>query len=259
MKRVSKTIFPFIFLFLCIPVTAQPKSYTTANAHSHNDYLNPSPFYTAFKYGFGSIEADVFPGDMILYVAHQKNQVKPELTLQNLYVNPIRDEFASGRMRNLKLLIDIKENYKVTLPLLIKELEPLRKYLFTLEKPNYLTIIISGNRPPPAEYNNYPSFIFFDADMKLPHTDNEWRRVALVSLSFSRISAWKADAALSQKDRKALRAIIDSAHAAGKPIRFWAAPDTKTSWKWQMKLGVDLIGTDKIMELGNFLGKKNTR
>jgi alkaline phosphatase len=46
-------------------------------------------------------------------------------------------------------------------------------------------------------------------------------------------------------------------HTAGKPLHFWAAPDTKSSWKWQKKLQVDLIGTDKINELGMFLRKEN--
>ncbi|MFN2441022.1 MAG: hypothetical protein ABR503_17615 [Chitinophagaceae bacterium] len=36
-------------------------------------------------------------------------------------------------------------------------------------------------------------------------------------------------------------------------MRFWAAPDNEASWKMQMKLGVNLIGTDKIDDLANFL------
>jgi alkaline phosphatase len=47
--------------------------------------------------------------------------------------------------------------------------------------------------------------------------------------------------------------MIDSVHSAGKPFRFWAAPDTKTSWKLQKKLNADLIGTDRIDALANFL------
>ena len=257
MKYISKAIFTLVFFFLCLSATPQLKSYTPANAHSHNDYLNETPFYLAFNNGFGSIEADVFPVDGILYVAHEKKRIQLQNTLRKLYVDPLLNEYSSGRVRKLILLIDIKDNYKVSLPLLIKELEPLRPYLSVLGKPNYLTIVVSGNRPTPADYKNYPDFIFFDSDMKLHHTDMEWSRVAMISLPFYRISTWKGEDALKLKDRKTLKAVIDNAHAAGKPIRFWAAPDTKTSWKWQMKLRADLIGTDKIDELAIFLRNKN--
>jgi alkaline phosphatase len=257
MKYISKAIFALVFFFLCISAATQLKNYTIANAHSHNDYLSPTPFYLAFKNGFGSIEADVFPVDGILYVAHEKKQIQSHQTLQNLYLNPLLHEFASGRMRKLSLLIDIKENYKISLPLLINELKQLNQYLSVPAKPNSLTIIISGNRPAPEDYKNYPDYILFDSDPKSQHTVKEWDRVALVSLSFSRISGWKGKDNLKRKDRKALRNIIHSVHAAGKPIRFWGAPDTEISWKWQMKLRADLIGTDKIDELANFLKNKN--
>ncbi len=68
---------------------------------------------------------------------------------------------------------------------------------------------------------------------------------------------WNGKDSLGSKDEEAIHHIIDSVHTAGKPIRFWAAPDTEASWKWQMKLGADLIGTDKINELGNFLRRKS--
>ena len=255
MKGVIKIVLSFIFLFLCITATAQSKNYSTENAHSHNDYLNPAPFFLAFTHGFGSIEADVFPVNGILYVAHKKNEIQSQHTLKNLYLNPLLHKLGSNKVQKLSLLVDVKEDYKVALPLLIKELEPLKQYLSAPNQPNYLTIIVSGNRPPPAEYKNYPGFIFFDDDLKLPHADREWQRVALVSLPFNKISGWKGEDKLRRTDRNAVSQIIDSVHTSGKRIRFWAAPDTKSSWKWQMKLGTDLIGTDKISELGIFLKK----
>ncbi len=74
-----------------------------------------------------------------------------------------------------------------------------------------------------------------------------------MSLPFNKISAWKGEDDINRKDKRQLRHTIDSVHSAGKPIRFWAAPDTKASWKLQMKLHADLIGTDKIEELANIL------
>ena len=82
-------------------------------------------------------------------------------------------------------------------------------------------------------------------------------RVALVSLPFNKISAWKGTDDLAKKDEKSVKTVIDNVHQAGKPVRFWAAPDTELSWSWQMKLKADFIGTDKITELSDFLSKKN--
>ena len=98
---------------------------------------------------------------------------------------------------------------------------------------------------------------FFDSDLKSKHTPEEWKRVALVSLPFNKISAWKGTDDLAKKDEKSVKTVIDNVHQAGKPVRFWAAPDTELSWSWQMKLKADFIGTDKITELSDFLSKKN--
>ena len=99
--------------------------------------------------------------------------------------------------------------------------------------------------------------LFFDDDLKLHHSAEEWERVGQVSLCFENFSTWKGKGRLNTKDKKLLKRLIDSVHLAGKPIRFWAAPDNKTSWKIQMKVGADLIGTDKINELAGFLRKQN--
>ena len=69
----------------------------------------------------------------------------------------------------------------------------------------------------------------------------------------SKYSAWKGENVLDKRDRKKLKQTIDSVHLAGKIIRFWGAPDNEKAWKTQMKLGVDLIGTDKIDAISRFL------
>jgi len=253
MKKLRIAITFFIFLFTCTITIAQPKAYSVANAHAHNDYLHPIPFYNAYNAGFGSIEVDIFPVNDILYVAHHKNEILPHRTLKSLYIEPLQKELAANNSRPLKLLVDIKENYKLSLDLLIREIEPLKQYLSTPQESKSLIIVISGTRPPPAEYKNYPAYIFFDDNFILKHSTEEWVRVGLISRPFNKISEWKGEGVMNRKDKKRIRGMIDSVHSAGKPFRFWAAPDSKTSWKLQKKLNADLIGTDRIDELANFL------
>ena len=255
MKELTRLAFILVCIFCCIISNAQ-KKYTVANAHSHNDYLNEKPFQLAFENGFGSIEADVFPVNGSLLVAHHKKDTQSQRSLKNLYIDPLLRAFDASGARTLSLLVDIKEDYELSLSLLERELEPLKKYLSTADQSNFISIVVSGARPSPAQYKNYPGYIFFDDDLKMPQKPDEWNRVALVSLPFNKISGWDGKKDLKRKDRKALAHIIDSVHKTGKSIRFWAAPDAEASWKWQMKLGVDFIGTDRVNDLANFLRKE---
>jgi alkaline phosphatase len=250
----------FYLVFACSVFSdtaiAQQKIFTSVNAHAHNDYEHPVPFYTAYNARFGSIEVDIFPVNGILCVAHYKNEIQPHRTLKGLYLEPLINELASDSSHRIKLLVDIKENYELSLNLLMQEIQPLIKYLSTSQQTGPVTILISGKRPPPIEYKKYPPYIFFDDDLKLPHNSAEWERVGQVSLPFTKFSEWKGEGRLEKKNRKLLKRTIDSVHSAGKTIRFWAAPDNAPSWRMQMKLRVDLIGTDKIHELASFLQSK---
>ena len=52
-----------ILLILCVVLSItnlQSQPYSTANAHSHNDYEQKQPFTLAYNELFGSIEADIF-------------------------------------------------------------------------------------------------------------------------------------------------------------------------------------------------------
>ncbi len=255
MRKLITGICFLILVFICTITCTPVKKYAAQNGHSHNDYLNANPFFNAYNEGFGSIEADVFPINGVLYVAHKKEEIQQQNTFKALYLDPLLSKLNINSSTQLNLLVDVKENYKAALSLLIQELQPLMKYLSTTGKAKNITVSISGNRPPPDEYRQYPDFIFFDDDLTLKHSSEQWQRVHLVSLPFVKLSSWTGKGAISRKDLKTLRHTIDSVHSAGKPIRFWAAPDNKKAWKQQMKLGVDFIGTDKINEMGSYVRK----
>jgi alkaline phosphatase len=255
MIKLIRGLLFLILVSVCAVNCSPVKKYSSVNAHSHNDYENTKPFTNAFGEGFGSIEADIFPINGKLYVAHNKKDIQQKNTLKALYLDPLLNRLSTDKSRKVNLLVDIKENHKEALTLLAKELQPLIPYLSTPAASKNITISISGERPSPADYKLYPEYIFFDDDLKRPHTTAEWKRVNLVSLQFDKITQWKGDGPIPTDDLKRLKHTIDSVHKAGKPIRFWAAPDTVEAWKEQIKLHVDLIGTDKINELSAYLKK----
>jgi alkaline phosphatase len=259
MHNLKKILCLAALLLTASLIIAQPDDYDASNAHSHNDYLNDQAFHRAYNNGFGSIEADIFAVNGVLCVAHSKKEIDPQRTLKSLYLDPLLNRLKSDDVRLIKLLVDIKEDYKTSLDLLIKELKPLKKYLSGSRKKKALTILISGARPAPGEYKNYPDYILFDDDLKQPHSTAGWKRVGQVSLRFSKYTRWKGKGEMETRDKRNIRQVIDSVHRAGKTIRFWDAPDSEASWELQMQLGVDLIGTDKINELSSFLQRRRER
>ncbi|GAA4091586.1 hypothetical protein [Mucilaginibacter panaciglaebae] len=229
--------------------------------HSHNDYANNTPFYKAYNNGFNSIEADIFLVDGTLLVSHSDKYLEPERTLKGMYLDPILYALRRDTTRRLNLLIDVKDDHKKTLPALVKELKPLNAYLLSPENPNgRLKILISGNRPVPSDYKDYPDILWFDDDLVYPHTQIEWDRVGQVSLNFENWSKWKGQGPIAEADRKRLKKTVDSVHThTGKLVRFWGAPDTQESWDTQIGFGADIIGTDRIEQLAGYLAKKTLR
>ena len=229
--------------------------------HSHNDYANNTPFYKAFTNGYNSIEADIFLVDGQLLVSHSGKALFKERTLKGMYLDPIMYALRRDTTRQLCLLIDIKGDFKKTLPKLEKELKPLKMYLLTRDNlKGRLKILISGNRPLGADFKKYPSMFWFDDDLVYQHDAAQWARIGQVSLNFEKWSKWKGVGAIPATDRKRLHTTVDSVHThTGKLVRFWGAPDTVEAWQTQVDIGADIIGTDKIEQLAGFLDKKSLR
>ncbi len=57
------------------------------------------------------------------------------------------------------------------------------------------------------------------------------------------------------KDRVALRAFVERAHAQGRQVRFWNTPDRREVWQALKEAGADLIGTDDLAGLAAFLAR----
>jgi alkaline phosphatase len=255
MKKIIITLTLFISTILC--VNAQ---YTTLNAHSHNDYANDIPFWLAYYNHFGSIETDIWAVNGELIVSHNKADIKPENSIDALYIQPIVKlvRHNKGKAWNdhpsaFQLLIDLKTPAEPTLSLLA---EKLKKYpdVFDLNvNENGIRVVITGNRPTPSEFANYPEFIWFDGILKQYYNEEQLKRVALYSENLRIFTMWPGDKELFPKDKIRLKSVIDSVHSLKKKIRFWNAPDDIFAWKTFMNLGVDYINTDHINELSEFL------
>lgn len=247
-----KKLFLITALFFGIQLSSAQNS-PPYKVHSHNDYLQDVPFWKAFSAGANSVEADLFLINDSLFVAHTQAEIERHRDFERLYLQPIQRnlEYGKGFDTPFQLLVDIKSEAKPTLDKLITVLS---NYPEITSNKN-ISIVISGNRPEPKDYVNYPDFIWFDYQSVQPVGGQKiMDKIALVSLSFKRVTAWNGKGRLTKGgDLEKVTSVIEKAHKLGKPFRFWATPDSKTAWKALAHLGVDYINTDMPFECVTYM------
>ncbi|RDC62954.1 alkaline phosphatase [Adhaeribacter pallidiroseus] len=249
--------FLVIFILFCTSLQAQIH-YTPAQVHAHNDYQQPIPFLNAYSRRVGSMEADVYLKDKVLYVAHEPQEIASDRTLEALYLKPLQTQIRknkgtaySDKKAVLQLLIDLKTTGATTLPALVKLLGAYPEIF----KNSTIKIVISGEKPAPATWAEFPAFIHFDGTPGQQYNAAQSQRVGLISDSFRKYTAWNGKGKIVAADLLKIQRLIDSVHHLHQKIRFWATPDNVNSWKTLMQLGVDYIGTDDVTNLTTFLKK----
>ena len=223
--------------------------------HSHNDYVQARPFWEAYEAGANSIEADVYLVDGKLYVAHEKNEINPERTLEKLYLEPLNKIVKSKKRQELQILIDLKTSAEPTLKAVQEAITKYPKLAKAHSKNKFIKFVISGNRPSISEYSKYPSYIFFDHQSLKDLDKGDKSKIALVSFSFGSYSKWKGIDQISDSEISKLKASIDKVHELGYLIRFWGTPDTSIAWQTFYELGVDFINTDNPRDCKAFFDR----
>lgn len=243
----------FFFILICsiinTVVFSQEIIYSPANAHSHNDYEQKRPFYSAYENGFGSIEADIHLINGKLLVGHDVKDLDESRTLENLYLSPISK--IKKIKKNIQLLVDVKTDAKTTLDRLI---ETLKSYP-SITKNKNIKIVISGNRPQESAYMDYPDFIYFDGRLDKEYTAEQLKKIALLSDDYGRFTKWKKVWPALDSDRDKMITAIEKGHKMNKPVRLWGSPDFPEAWDEMKKLKIDFINTDKIEALADYLKK----
>ena len=239
-----------------ILVEATAQDYNSSSIFAHNDYAQKNPFYDAYQFRVGYIEADVFLKDNQLFVAHHQKEIKKDRTLEEMYLNPLKKEISKNKgwaypdtTLSLKLMIDIKTEGISTL----KKLEDQLNLFPELITAKGFEIFISGNVPLPDRWKEFSNFIHFDGRPGIRYTQDQLNRITLISTSFSLYSKWNGKGELPAAENNKLDSLMDTVHTMGKQIRFWAAPDYENGWKKLMGLKVDVIGSDNVPQLIQFI------
>lgn len=232
-------------------------------AHAHNDYLHTRPLLDALQQGFCSVEADIFLVDGELLVAHTRLELTPTRTLRDLYLEPLRKRIADhkgsvhGDGQLFTLLIDIKTDAAATYKILHQQLAEYSDVFESVEQEKInaapVKAIVSGNRPIALISELSPRYVGIDGRVSDLNSDMPTHLLPLISDNWNSQFTWRGQGEISEVDRSKLDSIVQKAHQANRRIRFWAIPDNAESWAIMRDAGVDLINTDKLAELSEFL------
>ncbi len=231
-------------------------------AHSHNDYEQARPFHLAYENGFASYEADVFLENGELMIAHDREDIKPERTLKNLYLDPMRSAVKANkgwlfkRGQQVILLVDIKadgaEAWKTLRTQALRYPD-----LFSAYGRGPVRIVVSGDRPRSLIFEDTRTITWLDgraSDLEVQSgpifmISENWRS----HFTNIGITTFKPDEA------QRLQTYTAKAHSLKRKVRFWATPENEKLWESMLENGVDFIGTDQPVRLNKFLTERSLR
>ena len=253
----------FITVLLITSNTANSQNIILSNGYAHNDYWHKRPLFDALDKGFTYVEADVFLKGDKLVVAHYFLS-KKNRTLEELYLKPLLNYVEENRKREhwindypITLMIDIKSNANKTyeaLELLLKKYKSiLSGYEDGQLKLKNVTIILTGHKPNDILTKRTNRLVFMDDNLKNLGKDSSNHFYKTASCKYNNLLKWKGKGSIPEIDRKRLEYYVTKAHLQGKKVRLWASPENKAVWAELLRCNVDLINTDKLGELRNFL------
>ena len=231
-----------------------------ARAHAHNDYLHERPLLDALDNGFMSVEADIWLVGDDLLVAHDFEDVDPNQTLESLYLDPLLERVRENRgnvyednPNYLTLLIDIKSEGVSTYLELHRTLRSYRQILTTFTPEGIdersITAIVSGNRPREVMESQRVRYAGYDGRLADLGGGDSPHLIPLISDNWTSHFTWTGEGPMPESERAELERIVDTAHADGQRVRFWATPDApgdarNALWQVLLDAGVDHINTD---------------
>ncbi len=233
------------------------------HAHAHNDYEHQRPLFDALDRGFCSVEADIFLTDGQLLIGHLRTDLRPGRTLEKLYLDPLRERVKANGGRVYPggpmfwLLVDVKTEARATCAALHQVLARYDDILSVTREgkfePRAVTVVVSGNCD--REGITRQAVRWAGIDGRPPDLDSSVPAplVPWISQRWGMLFRWDGESAMPEQERTRLQEFVRKAHARGRLVRFWATPEKVTVWKELRATGVDLINTDKLTELQQFL------
>lgn len=240
------------------------------NAYAHRDCEADRPLWDAASLGFTHIEADAYCWFGRVLIAHDLIQLRPNRTLKRLYLNPLLalSKPLFGNSHPLWLFIDVKtaawKSYHTLKQVLTPYYNILTRFSATSIEPASLTIVISGNRIPYRALQAEPvRHLALDGRVEDIGMHTDCTVMPVISDDWRKHFSWMGVGTMPPAERTKLERWLDTCHGHHQKLRFWGTPDIVSPertrlWKMLLDLGVDLINTDDMVGLANFLNQEQT-
>jgi hypothetical protein len=239
--------------------------YSLPRGCSHNDYWQKPPLFKALSMGYTYIEADILLIKNRLVVAHRR-PLRPSKTkdLTEMYLDPLfkiyneKGYFYKDHPSPIFLMIDIKTGAEETYEKLLEVIKPyesmLTQFVDGVEIPGGITLIITGNRPVEtiaAERDRWVAIDGRPLDLGKGYPLN---LMPMVSEKYSTILGWTTTfGPKSPKNILKVQDFVSKVQAEGRLTRLWKIPEKRESWNWLTYHGIDLLNTDNLADLHDYL------
>lgn len=257
------------FVLLVITGFSGQSQSLLSHGFAHNDYWHKRPLYDALDNGYSHIEADIYLRKGELIVAHVLPFFKKKKTLEQLYFKPLmqsiqgRNKLLAAPAAPITLMIDIKSEADKTYAALEQLMQKYTAILSSYDNGQItyrqVTIVITGHKPHKIMKTQTSRLAFIDEDLLKVGQDTLSTGVyQTASCKYSNLITWQGEGEMPAKEKERLCGYIAIAHKEEKKVRLWASPENASVWEVLLDCGVDLINTDQLVALRDFLLTQQT-
>lgn len=232
--------------------------------HSHNDYLQKKPLFEALKYGYKSIEIDVWLHQNKLVVSHVKLGLNKKPTIDALYLTPLIESIKKNRGKiydkdsiPVTLMVELKNQRETAYTRLKEYIEPYKKYFCqwqgdSLIHKGVLTLLITGGAPHNTILADSIRIATVDGGIGDTVQSVSSILVPRISEPWNKYFIWNGAGKMPKEEQKTLNKLVAAVHKSGKTLRFYGAPDNYGVWKQLLNSGVDWINTNELKPFAEY-------
>ncbi|HVW12326.1 MAG TPA: phosphatidylinositol-specific phospholipase C/glycerophosphodiester phosphodiesterase family protein [Mucilaginibacter sp.] len=269
-KPAGRISLLLMLIFTIVKINSVAQSAPIPNGFAHNDYKHKHPLFDALDNGFTNIEADVFLKDNTLVVGHFCPILHYGRSLEKLYLRPL---YNIARRNNGRIYPDYNQPVILMIDFKTKAAETYRKLEQVLQKyqamlthyengrivEGAVTVVVSGHKPYALLEGEQQRYAFIDEDLRHVERDTSTRNVfTMASCKYSKLLSWNGVGPMPELQRERLIKFVAIAHHMGSKVRLWASPERKAVWDQLLSCGVDLINTDQLATLHDYLDAHST-
>lgn len=238
------------------------------NAFSHNDEQFNYPLLGALKLGFKYVEVDIHLIKGEIYASHRRpffpnsNNTFTKSYLEPLFYFFQKNNSSIFQQKNetFNLILDIKteaiSTYKVLKKQFVQFHSMLSNWENQIETQRPIQIHMSGNRPINPVVIEEKRWVLLDGRIEDLKKNYSSELMPMISEKYSKIFGKSFFSKTpSENTLEKFRQLTNLIHSQNKIFRLWGIPEDEHVWTLLLKNGLDIISTDKIHKLSDFLKK----